>query len=218
MFDPDADGRSFRKRMNIGDEFVVTYAGALGMANDLPTLLRAADLLRHRRDVHFLIVGDGKERSALEAQARELGLTNLNFTGPCPKSEMGDVLAASDACVATLLNIPMFRTTYPNKVFDYMAAGRPTILAIDGVIREVIEAAGGGIFVTPGSAEELAATVARLADDRAGARAMGGAARDYVVQHFNREHHAQQFATLVADISRSPAAPIAVDDERIVGR
>jgi hypothetical protein len=51
---------------------------------------------------------------------------------------MSGFLAASDACMATLKNIPMFKTTYPNKVFDYMAAGRPTILAIDGVIREVM--------------------------------------------------------------------------------
>ena len=55
------------------------------------------------------------------------------------------VVASADVCLAILQDIPMFRTTYPNKVFDYMAAGRPVILVIDGVIREVVEKAGCGI-------------------------------------------------------------------------
>jgi len=59
---------------------------------------------------------------------------------------MPQFLATADVCIAILKPIPMFTTTYPNKVFDYMAAGRPTVLAIDGVIREVIEAAQGGFL------------------------------------------------------------------------
>lgn len=202
MFDPEADGAAFRARFGLDDHFVVTYAGALGAANDLPTVLRAAALLGGKPAIRFVLVGDGKERQTLEELARELRLDNLLFTGPLPKSEMGQVLAGSDACVATLLDIPMFRTTYPNKVFDYMAAGRPTLLAIDGVIRRVIDDAGGGIFVQPGSPEELAAAVARLADDPAAARAMGAAARRYVVEQFNRSSHARQFAVLVATLDR----------------
>jgi glycosyltransferase involved in cell wall biosynthesis len=206
MFDPAARGEPFRNQLGLQDEFVVTYAGAIGMANDLPTLLRAAGRLRDRADIRFLIVGDGKDRKALEAQAAAMHLPNLTFTGPRPKSQMGDVLAGSDACVAILQNIPMFRTTYPNKVFDYMAAGRPTILAIDGVIRQVIDAAGGGLFVTPGDDAALAAAIVRLADDRAVARAMGAAARLYVVQHFNRAQHAQEFLQLTLAIAGQRAA------------
>jgi glycosyltransferase involved in cell wall biosynthesis len=91
----------------------------------------------------------------------------------------------------------MFRTTYPNKVFDYMAAGRPTILAIDGVIREVVEAAKGGVFVPPGDDAALANAVYSLSQDRQRAEAMGRAARAYVVEHFNRHQHAALFLELV---------------------
>ena len=119
------------------------------MANDISTILRAAQRLRDEPRAHFVLVGDGKERPRLEEQAREMGLANVTFAGPRPKSEMGQVLAGSDACVATLQNIPLFSTTYPNKIFDYMAARRPTILAIDGVIRDVVEAAQAGIFLFP---------------------------------------------------------------------
>jgi lipopolysaccharide/colanic/teichoic acid biosynthesis glycosyltransferase len=110
---------------------------------------------------------------------------------------MPGILAASDACVAILKDIPMFRTTYPNKVFDYMAAGRPTILAIDGVIREVIEAANGGIFVPPGDDAALAEAVRRLANNRSEARKMGMAARVHVSKHFDRSDQSVTFLELV---------------------
>lgn len=204
MFDPHAAGEEVRKEFKLNGQFVVTYAGALGLANDIPTLLRAAVRLREQPHIRFLLVGDGKERSNLERMAKELGLPNVIFTGARPKSQMPAFLAASNACVAILQNIPMFRTTYPNKVFDYMAAGRPTILAIDGVIREVLEAANGGIFVPPGNDAALAGAVLSLCRDKSKAQCMGQAARDYIVQHFDRRNHAQEFIVLVGRLSAQP--------------
>ena len=110
---------------------------------------------------------------------------------------MPKFLAASDACLAILKNIPMFTTTYPNKVFDYMAAARPTILAIDGVIRQVVESANGGVFVPPDNPAKLAEAIRSLSADRARGRAMGESARQYVVQHFNRDTHGGEFIALI---------------------
>lgn len=198
MFDPAKTGDAIRGRYALGDAFVVTYAGALGMANDLPTLLRAAGRLRNEAGIRFLLAGDGKERANLERLAAELELNNVIFAGALPKGEMAEVLAASDACVAILQNIPMFKTTYPNKVFDYMAAGRPTILGIDGVIRDVIDASAGGLFVPPGDDEALSQAVLRLAAAPEEGRAMGARARAYVVKHFDRARQAEVFSGVLA--------------------
>jgi glycosyltransferase involved in cell wall biosynthesis len=110
-----------------------------------------------------LLVGDGKEKARLQSEAEERGLTNIRFLAPVPKDQMGEVLAASDACLAILKPLELYKTTYPNKVFDYMAAGRPVVLAIDGVIRQVVETARAGIAIPPGSAEALAQAVCELA-------------------------------------------------------
>ena len=110
---------------------------------------------------------------------------------------MPEVLAASDACLATLKNIPMFRTTYPNKVFDYMAAGRPTLLAIDGVIRQVIEEAEGGVFVPPGDDVALAEAIRALSCDSEGCLRMGLAARCHVKENFSRLKQAEAFRKLL---------------------
>jgi glycosyltransferase involved in cell wall biosynthesis len=84
------------------------------------------------------------------------------FLPPVPKLEMPGALAAADACLAILQPIEMYKTTYPNKVFDYMAAGRPVILAIDGVIRQVVEDAQAGVFVTPGDSQALASVIRQI--------------------------------------------------------
>lgn len=78
-----------------------------------------------------------------------------------------------------------------------MAAGRPTILAIDGVIREVIETSQGGVFVRPGYSGELAATVKRLADHPRESGEMGERARLYVKKHFDRRFQSEAFLRLV---------------------
>ena len=205
MFDPDIKGERIRQEFNLTGKFVVTYAGALGIANDIQTILRAAHRLRENSAIHFLIVGAGKEGGNLERLARELGLTNVTFAGSRPKSEMAEILAASDACVATLKNIQMFSMTYPNKIFDYMAAARPTILAIDGVIRDVVESAKGGIFVPPGDDAKLAEAARYLCEDRERAERMGRAARAFVVEHFNRHQQAADFVRLMRELASGNA-------------
>jgi glycosyltransferase involved in cell wall biosynthesis len=113
---------------------------------------------------------------------------------------MGAALAASDACIAILKPIPLYGTVYPNKVFDYMAAGRPVILAIDGVIRQVVEAADAGIFVPPGDPEALASAICELADDRRGGRQMGARGRRYVERNFDRVALAEKLALVMERI------------------
>ncbi len=198
MFSPP---KKIRNAFALKDKFVIAYTGALGRANDIDTIIRAATRLRNEQRIHFLLVGDGMERHRLEERVQTLALSNITFTGAQPKARIPDILASSDACVATLRDIPMFRTPYPNKVFDYMAAGRPTILAIDGVIRQVVEAAKGGIFVPPGDDASLAEAVRFLSQNPLRARAMGARARAYVVRHFNRHQQARQFAKLVQRVA-----------------
>lgn len=186
MFHPAVDGASIRAELGLQDKFVVLYAGALGQANDIDTLLRAAKRLKVEERIRFVLFGDGKERPRLEADAQRMGLSNVLFAGVRPKKDMPRVVAAADACLAILQDIPMFRTTYPNKVFDYMAAGRATVLVIDGVSRRLMEESGGGVFVQPGDDAMLAETILALSKDPQRLQQMGRNAREYLVKHLDR--------------------------------
>jgi glycosyltransferase involved in cell wall biosynthesis len=186
VFHPHIDGSSVRERLGLKDKFLVLYAGAMGQAHDLYTVLRAAKRLNGESHIQFVFFGAGKERANLESEAQRLGLENVLFAGICPKKEMPAVIAAADVCLAILQNLEMFRTTYPNKVFDYMASARPTVLVIDGVVRDVIEASNGGMFVEPGNDELLAKTILELSRDPQRVRQMGENARSYLVKNLDR--------------------------------
>ena len=207
MFDPADQGAGVRSANRLADRFVVLYAGAHGMSNDLGVALHAAKILQDASitsTVTIAFIGDGEDKPALQKQAAEMGLTNALFLPPVPKTEMAAALAGADACLAILKPIDEYKTTYPNKVFDYMAAGRPVVLAIDGVIRQVVEAAHCGVFAQPGDPAALAQAIQQLAADRAASRRMGLAGRRYLEQHFSRSAVAEKLARIMEEMrSRS---------------
>jgi len=211
MFNPQVDGSSIRSELGLENKFVVLYAGALGQANDIDTILRAAQRLSHRAHrenesfsessvdsvakqinvdasdrIRFVLFGDGKERPRLQSEAEGMKLSNVLFAGVRAKKDMPLVVASADVCLAILQDIPMFRTTYPNKVFDYMAAGRATVLVIDGVSRDLIESSNGGVYVQPGNDELLAKKTLELSKDSKRVQQMGQNAREYLVKHLDR--------------------------------
>ena len=198
-FDPRSRGEAFREEVGVGpNDVLVVYAGAHGTPNDLGVVLAAADRLRDDTSIRFALVGGGRDKSRLLADAAARALPNLVFVDPQPKSRMPEVIAAADMTLAILAPLPLFDTTYPNKVFDYMAAGRPTILAIDGVIRSVVEAGAGGSFVPPGDDAALADTIRAYAADPERRRREGASARAYVAANFSRAEHADRLAALVS--------------------
>lgn len=186
MFNPSIDGSSIRKELGLDDKFVVLYAGALGQANDIDTLLRAAERLNQYDKIHFVVFGDGKERTRLETEAKRMNLNNVLFAGTRPKKDMPRIVASADACLAILQDIPAFRTTYPNKVFDYMAAGRASIIVIDGITRELIESSNGGVYVHPADDAMLAQKILELSQNPTQVKVMGANARDYLIKNLDR--------------------------------
>lgn len=202
MFRPHDDGAAFRRAHGLTAPFIAMYAGAHGLSNDLDVLLDAAALLRDE-PLQIVLLGDGKEKPRLKQRAEKEGLHNVVFIEPLSKQQMPAALAAADACIAILKPIEAYKTTYPNKVFDYMAAGKAVVLAIDGVVRAVVEAAGGGVFAPPGDARALADALRMLASQPALCREMGEAGRRYVEQHFDRSALAARLADVLEALKQN---------------
>jgi glycosyltransferase involved in cell wall biosynthesis len=177
--------------------FMVIYAGAHGMSNDLGVLLQAADQLSDDDRFAFVLIGAGKDKPKLQSKAGQMGLKNVYFHPPVPKEHIAGYLVEADACLAVLKNIPAYKLTYPNKVFDYMAAGTPVLCMIDGAIREVVEQAGAGAFVQPGDVHALAEKVRAWALMRGELSAMGQRGREYVREHFDRQSLADRMLSLM---------------------
>jgi glycosyltransferase involved in cell wall biosynthesis len=200
MFAPSNAGADFRHAHHLEEKFVALYAGAHGMSNDLNVVLDAAKLLMDEKKIQLVLLGDGKEKPALQARSVQMRLSNVSFVSSVPKSEMPEALAAADVCIAILKPLEEYKTTYPNKVFDYMAAGRPVILAIDGVIRAVVEAAQCGLFAEPGNPSVMADAIRKLAGDKEKACEMGLNGRKYLEQNFSREAIGAKLVVLLEEM------------------
>lgn len=200
LFDPGAQGGELRRLEGLERKFIALYAGAHGLANDLWQLLAAAELLREDPRIAFVLVGDGREKVALQAKGRALGLSNVVFLPAIEKARVPALLADADCGLVVLKPIPLFTTTYPNKMFDYMAAAKPVVLAIDGVARRLVEEADAGVCVPPGDSPALAAALQRLAGDPGLARELGRRGRAYVETHYDRAQLALQMEGLMLSL------------------
>ncbi len=188
-----AAGRAFRAANGLGDRFVAAYVGTHGMAHGLETIIDAAELLRAKRDIVFLMVGDGSEQRRLAALVKARGLTNVIVLGQRPKAEMPAIWAATDVSLVLLRGLDLYREVLPSKMFEAMAMRRPMVLGVEGEARELLDAAGAGIGIAPESAPQLADAVRELAANRARGRALGQSGRDFVERNFDRTVLARRY-------------------------
>ena len=172
------------------DTFTLMYAGAHGVTNALDILLDAAAMLQARapslpKRLSLVLVGTGPEKPRLEARALELGLRNLVFRPPVPKREIYGFLGEADAFWASSADSDLWEHGISfNKLYDYMAMARPTLIGMRCTTNPIL-LSGGGITVRPGSAQAMAEGVERLLGaGHDGRAAMGRKARAFVEAHF----------------------------------
>lgn len=197
IFKKDKPDIDVRQNYGLGDKFVVTYVGAHGLANHLVQLLESARLLREHKDIIFMLVGDGMQKPMLKQKASEWRLDNVIFVDSVSKRRIVDYIAASDICTAVLKKVDTFKTVYPNKVFDYMAAARPVIVGIDGVARKLVEDAGAGIYVQPEDPAAFAEALLKLKADPSLCSRFGENGLHYVSENFARNVLAAKYLKIL---------------------
>ncbi len=160
----------------------LVFAGNVGAAQSLHTVLQAACETKDLENLRWHIVGDGSELEALKKAAP----ASVIFHGRKPPEEMPGYYAMADAMLVTLTADPFIGLTLPNKVQSYMAAGKPILAAANGAIPQIIEAAGCGFCVPAEDSKALASALRQFLDtpDR---QQLGQKGRDYYDTHFARE-------------------------------
>jgi glycosyltransferase involved in cell wall biosynthesis len=144
------------------EKFTVLYAGAIGEANNLINLILVADALREEDKIVFKIVGNGARKVHLLNEIKRLKLTNISIEEAVSKHDMSALLSSANVLFFSLKDSPVFKYGISsNKLFDYMAAGRPVLFATNASNNPIKEAVGG-ITVTPSSIVELKDAIIKL--------------------------------------------------------
>jgi len=198
-FDPG----QFRRDHGLNDFFVITYVGAHGVANHLVQLLDTAELLRDT-NVLFMLIGSGMEKEMLMEEARNRNLTNVRFLDPMPKKEVFKYIIASDIGTSVLKRVDTFKTIYSNKTFDYMACKKPVLLLIDGVSRELVEAAECGIFAEPERPEDIASKIRLYMSRPDLLKIHGENGYEYAKANFDRNVLARQYLMHLERVINNP--------------
>lgn len=186
------------------DRFTLMYFGAHGQANGLDNVLRAMKHVQERADgrhIRLRMIGDGPLKPSLMAQAVEMGLDNVSFEPPVPKSQIPALAAQADAFVFNLIDAPVFRYGISsNKLFDFMAAERPVVFSCDSTNNPINEATAG-LTVKPGQPEALADAIFNIAATPLTERQiMGRAGREYVEQNHGFQQLSGRLAAVLDDV------------------
>jgi glycosyltransferase involved in cell wall biosynthesis len=166
--------------------FRIMFAGNIGVAQDFPTILKAAEALRKYDDIHWLVVGDGRMASWVISQITARGLSkNIHLLGRHPVESMPRFYTLADVMLVTLRKEPIFALTIPSKVQSYLSGGKPVIAALDGEGARIIEESGAGLTCPAEDAESLAKAVLEMYRKSPSERqAMGDRGLSYFHAHF----------------------------------
>ena len=167
--------------------FIVMFAGNIGEAQDFDNIMRAANILKGRTEIQFVIVGDGRKRQWVDEYILKNGLSStVHCVGRYPLAAMPSFFERADAMLVTLKDEPIFNLTVPAKVQAYMSAGKPIIAMLNGEGAGLIEEVGCGHSVAAGDAEALADVILKLSQsDRNSLRERGERGRKYSQTHFD---------------------------------
>ena len=186
--------------LGLAGRFNIMFAGNIGEAQGLETVIEAADLLRDLHDVQFVIVGDGIALARLQQAAQARHLTNVRFLGRYPAHAMSRLYALADVLLVHLKDDPLFRITIPHKTLAYLATGKPILAAVSGDVAELVTGEGVGVTCSPSDPAALAETVRGLhdlaPDER---RRMGARGLAVVEEKYSRPMIISQIEAILRD-------------------
>ncbi len=178
---------ALRQQQGLHGRRVILYAGTFGRANDMPTLVAAAEAMAATTpDVVWLFLGHGFfEPLVAAAAARWPG--RIRLVGGQARHEVFTWFALATVSVASFLGLPVLDANSPAKLYDSLAVGTPVVVTNAGWTRQLVEQEGCGWYTPAGNAPALAALLTHLLEQPALLAAAGTRARQVAVRNFNRQ-------------------------------
>ncbi len=203
FYDSGKTESHWRKENHFTDaDFLILYAGIIGYAQGLDVILNAAKATSDKTDMKWILLGVGPEKERLLKLKDGMGLKNVFFFDPVPKTSMPDVWKAVDASVVPLRRLDIFKGIIPSKIFEAMAMCKPLLLGLEGEAEELFIRGGkAGLSFIPDNGNDLAGKAIQLFNNQEEAATFGTSGREFVRANFNRDTIAQNFYNLLTGSS-----------------
>lgn len=201
LYRPVARDESLAFESGLANRFNIMFAGNIGAAQALETVLEAAELLRDLPRAQFVLIGDGVSVKALRQATQERGLSNVRWIDRQPAERMSHWFALADVMLVHLKRDPLFEITIPSKTMAYLACGRPILCAVAGDTADLVRSAGAGITCAPQDPPELAHAVRDLYAMSCEQReAMGEAGRRAFLENYTQAVLVNRYEALFKDV------------------
>lgn len=195
-----ADHNGVRVKYGWEDKFLIVYSGTLGWAHSLETVIEAARRLTDQPDILFVFVGDGEKRGALEGMVKDYGLSNVAFIGAQPLQTIPHFLKASDILIESLREVPITQGTFPAKLFEYMACGRPILFGSHRgeAVRE-LAAAGGALSFRNDDHEKLCDLILQVKNGDIDGEKLGRQYHVHAMRYHARDRWAGEYLAFIEE-------------------
>jgi colanic acid biosynthesis glycosyl transferase WcaI len=204
LYQPIEVKRNSEKRKIMPRGFCVTFAGNIGAAQDFGTILAAAEILKDKNDINWVILGSGRMLPWVKSQVKKRGLEKtIHFLGRYPVATMPEFFALSDCLLTLLKKEPIFALTIPSKIQSYLACAKPLIAAIEGEGARIITEAKAGFACPPEDPKALAQAVIKVYNMSGSEREkMGVRGRDYFNENFELNKLLNQLEGWMGEIKK----------------
>ncbi len=191
------EGRIIREEYELQNQFIILYAGNMGIAQGLDTVLKAAEILKESSSIKFVLIGEGAEKVRLQNYKKEKKLENVLILDSRAKQELNGFYAAADLCLVILKDHPLFEITIPSKLFDCLAMNKPILLGLGGESKEIVESLNAGLFFEPENPESLANVVIEATSNPEIMDLLEKDVRSKMLLKYNRQELSKDLAQLL---------------------
>ncbi|WP_147802800.1 glycosyltransferase [Alkalicoccus halolimnae] len=200
LFYPRMKDEELINEYKLNDKFIISYAGAHGISQNLSVILNAAQALEEYEDIQFLFIGEGAEKEKLKRTVSDLNISNVKFIDSQPKDRISAFYSSSDISLIPLRNIELFKSFIPSKMFEIMACGVPIVASLEGESADILSESKAASVVQPENAEEIKQAILKLKHDRNLYIQMQENGPKFVEQNYSRKKLAEQYLEIMRDI------------------
>lgn len=188
------------KKVSENRIFTVTFAGNIGKAQSVDTIIEAANLAKENKNIKWQIIGDGSEFENIKDLVKKYSLENtVDLLGRKPAKDMPKYFSSSDGLIVTLKNEEILKVTLPAKVQSYMAAGKPIIASISGEGSRIIKESKSGLVGEAEDYKALYENVIKLYDMKENERiCIGNNGKEFFKENFTRDKLLNQLEVIMS--------------------